>query len=144
MGSSTFVTVGYFEYHYYCTDRWMSADEGSSAGDVVCCYLRYLTSTDPLRIQPWSQDRRNQSKSNREQFWRKKSRESRQNLCVARSPKSVICTSIWAAVPLLLLISLIPLRHRWRIYCCTLRTNQLVGTNTLLYRLYTTTFKHLL
>ena len=25
----------------------------------------YLISTDPLRIQPWSQDRRNQTKSNR-------------------------------------------------------------------------------
>ena len=25
----------------------------------------YLTLTDPLRIQPWSQDRRNQTKSNR-------------------------------------------------------------------------------
>ena len=30
---------------------------------VVCCFL---TLTDPLRIQPWSQDRRNQTKSNRE------------------------------------------------------------------------------
>ena len=38
----------------------------------------YLTLTDPLRIQLWSQDRRNQTKSNREQFRRKKSRESRQ------------------------------------------------------------------
>ena len=26
----------------------------------------YLTLTNPLRIQPWSQDRRNQTKSNRE------------------------------------------------------------------------------
>ena len=26
--------------------------------------LVYLTLTDPLRIQPWSQDRRNQTKSN--------------------------------------------------------------------------------
>ena len=31
----------------------------------------YLTLFDPLRIQPWSQDRRNQIKSNREQFRRK-------------------------------------------------------------------------
>ena len=30
---------------------------------VVCCFL---TLTDQLRIQPWSQDRRNQTKSNRE------------------------------------------------------------------------------
>ena len=28
---------------------------------VVCCC--FLTLTDPLRIQPWSQDRRNQTKS---------------------------------------------------------------------------------
>ena len=31
---------------------------------VVVAYLTLLT--DPLRIQPWSQDRRNQTKSNRE------------------------------------------------------------------------------
>ena len=31
---------------------------------VMCCC--FLTLTDPLRIQPWSQDRRNQTKSNRE------------------------------------------------------------------------------
>ena len=32
--------------------------------------------TDPLRIQPWSQDRRNQTRSNREHFRRKESRET--------------------------------------------------------------------
>ena len=31
-----------------------------------CCSCCFLTLTDPLRIQPWSQDRRNQTKSNRE------------------------------------------------------------------------------
>ena len=47
------------------------------AGVVMIAYRRYcivvvvvvvvfLTLTDPLRIQPWSQDRRNQTKSNRE------------------------------------------------------------------------------
>ena len=36
----------------------------------------YLTLTDPLRIQPWSQDRRNQTKSNRKRS--EISRESRQ------------------------------------------------------------------
>ena len=36
----------------------------------------FLTLTDPLRIQPWSQDRRNQTKSNRES---EVGRESRQN-----------------------------------------------------------------
>ena len=34
-------------------------------------------------------------------------------------------------------VFLIPLRHRWRILFCTLRTRQLVGT-VLLYGLYTT------
>ena len=39
-------------------------------------FVVYLTLlTDPLRIQPWSQDRRNQTKSNRES---EISRESRQ------------------------------------------------------------------
>ena len=37
------------------------------AGDVqrrrCCCCCCFLTLTDPLRIQPWSQDRRNQTKS---------------------------------------------------------------------------------
>ena len=33
-------------------------------GDVCCCCCCcFLTLTDPLRIQPWSQDRRNQTKS---------------------------------------------------------------------------------
>ena len=36
----------------------------SFCGCCCCCY--FLTLTDPLRIQPWSQDRRNQTKSNRE------------------------------------------------------------------------------
>ena len=34
------------------------------ARESCCCC--FLTLTDPLRIQPWSQDRRNQTKSNRE------------------------------------------------------------------------------
>ena len=38
-------------------------EEGSVNGVVVVAV--YLTLTDPLRIQPWSQDRRNQTKSNR-------------------------------------------------------------------------------
>ena len=33
---------------------------------VVVVAVVYLTLTDPLRIQPWSQDRRNQTKPNRE------------------------------------------------------------------------------
>ena len=41
---------------------------------VVVVVVVFLTLTDPLRIQPWSQDRRNQTKSNRES---EISRESR-------------------------------------------------------------------
>ena len=41
---------------------------------VVVVVVVYLILTDPLRIQPWSQDRRNQTKSNRKS---EKSRESR-------------------------------------------------------------------
>ena len=39
-----------------------------------CCFL---TLTDPLRIQPWSQDRRNQTKSNRESEMSMESRQKR-------------------------------------------------------------------
>ena len=35
----------------------------------------YLTLTDSLRIQPWSQERRNQTKSNRESEIRRESRQ---------------------------------------------------------------------
>ena len=31
--------------------------------NLRCCCCCFLTLTDPLRIQPWSQDRRNQTKS---------------------------------------------------------------------------------
>ena len=37
----------------------------------------YLTLTDPLRIQPWSQDRRNQTKSNRKSEISRGSRQKR-------------------------------------------------------------------
>ena len=39
-----------------------------------CCFL---TLTDPLRIQPWSQDIRNQTKSNRESEMSMESRQKR-------------------------------------------------------------------
>ena len=35
-------------------------------GEFLVFVVVYLTFTDPLRIQPWSQDRRNQTKSNQE------------------------------------------------------------------------------
>ena len=43
----------------------------------VVVIVVFLTLTDPLRIQPWSQDRRNQTKSNRKS---EVSRESRQKI----------------------------------------------------------------
>ena len=47
---------------------------------VVCCFL---TLTDPLRIQPWSQDRRNQTKSNRESEMSMESRQKKDGQEVA-------------------------------------------------------------
>ena len=45
-----------------------STDGKATVCFVVCCLLIvvYLALTDPLRIQPWSQDGRNQTKSNPE------------------------------------------------------------------------------
>ena len=42
-----------------------------------CCCCCFLTLTDPLRIQLWSQNRRNQTKSNRESEMSMKSRQKR-------------------------------------------------------------------
>ena len=44
---------------------------------VVDVVVVFLTSTDPLRIQPWSQDRRFQTKSNRESEISRESRQKR-------------------------------------------------------------------
>ena len=43
----------------------------------------YLTLTDPLRIQPWSRGRRNQTKSNRESEVSRESRQKRTDKKVA-------------------------------------------------------------
>ena len=48
-----------------------------------CCCCCFLTLTDPLRIQPWSQDRRNQTKSNRESEISMESRQKRTDKEVA-------------------------------------------------------------
>ena len=48
---------------------------------VVVVYLTLLT--DPLRIQPWSQDRRNQTKSNRKSEISRESRQKRTDKNVA-------------------------------------------------------------
>ena len=53
---------------------------------VSCClllFVAFLTLTDPLRIQPWSQDRRNQTKSNRETEISRESRQKRTDKKVA-------------------------------------------------------------
>ena len=47
------------------------------AGSVQLLFVVYLTLTDPLRIQPWSQDRRNQTKSNRNSEISRESRQKR-------------------------------------------------------------------
>ena len=51
-----------------------TTDRRSVVVVVVCCFLTF---TDPLRIQPWSQDRRNQTKSNRESEMSMESRQKR-------------------------------------------------------------------
>ena len=53
---------------------------------VVCCskFVVYLTLTDPLRIQPWSQYRRNQTKSNpKSEIISRESRQKRTDKKVA-------------------------------------------------------------
>ena len=50
---------------------------------VVVVVVVFLTLTDPLRIQPWSQDRRNQTKSNRESEISRESRQKRTDKKVA-------------------------------------------------------------
>ena len=46
-------------------------------------FVIYLTLTDLLRIQPWSQDRRNQTKSNRESEISRESRHKRMDKNIA-------------------------------------------------------------
>ena len=50
---------------------------------VVVVVVVYLTLTDPLRIQPWSQDRRNQTRSNRKSEISRESRQKRTDKKVA-------------------------------------------------------------
>ena len=50
---------------------------------VVVVVVVCLTLTDPLRIQPWSQDRRNQTKSNRKSEISRESRQKRTDKKVA-------------------------------------------------------------
>ena len=68
-GLSTVVTPAgasltmYREIRSYANSIW---DDNNNNRGLGCCCCCFLTLTDPLRIQPWSQDRRNQTKSNRE------------------------------------------------------------------------------
>ena len=50
---------------------------------VSCCCCCFLTLTGPVRIQPWSQDRRSQTKSNRESEISMESRQKRTDKQVA-------------------------------------------------------------
>ena len=61
----------------------LSRTEGSSLHVVVVVVVVYLTLTDPLRIQSWSQDRPNQTKSNRESEINRESRQKRTDTKVA-------------------------------------------------------------
>ena len=55
----------------------------SLATVVVVVVVVFLTLIDPLRIQPWSQDRRNQTKSNRESEMSMESRQKKDGQEVA-------------------------------------------------------------
>ena len=50
---------------------------------ILAVVVVYLTLTDPLRIQPWSQDRRSQTKSNRKSEISRESRQKRTDKKVA-------------------------------------------------------------
>ena len=52
---------------------------------LVVVVVVFLTLTDPLRIQPWSQDRRNQTKSNRESEISRESSQQR-TVVIATNP----------------------------------------------------------
>ena len=50
---------------------------------LLLLFVVYLTLTDPLRIQPWSQDRQNQTKSNRKSEVSRESKQKRTDKNVA-------------------------------------------------------------
>ena len=56
----------------------------------IFLFVVFLTLTDPLRIQPWSQDRRNQTKSNRESEISGESRQKRTDKKVASKCRAKI------------------------------------------------------
>ena len=71
----------YFEHINTLAHHILRKDTGLHIAQGCCCC--FLTLTDPLRIQPWSQDRRNQTKSNRESEISMESRQKRTDKEVA-------------------------------------------------------------
>ena len=65
----------------HCADPSLPLHLDQGRGSCCCCC--FLTLTDPLRIQPWSQDRRNQTKSNRESEMSMESRQKKDGQEVA-------------------------------------------------------------
>ena len=63
--------------------HWYSKRGSITLITKTCDVVVFLTLTDPLRIQPWSQDRRNQTKSNRESEISRESRHKRTDKKVA-------------------------------------------------------------
>ena len=66
-----------------CTQRDFPAACIRGKKRLVCLFVIFLTLTDPLRIQPWSQDRRNQTKSNRKSEISRESRQKRTDKKIA-------------------------------------------------------------
>ena len=70
--------------HYWYEVGMLKVPAGTNTVNCYCCCCCcFLTLTDPLRIQPWSQDRRNQTKSNRESEISMESRQKRTDKEVA-------------------------------------------------------------
>ena len=76
---SMYVCIYVCIYMYLCMFVFMYV----SMYLCVVVVVVFLTLTDPLRIQPWSQDRRNQTKSNRESQISMESRPKRTDKKVA-------------------------------------------------------------
>ena len=72
----TLLLISSYMYVHICTAAFV-------VYDVLLLFVVFLTLTDPLRIQPWSQDRRNQTKSNRESEISRESKQKRTDKKVA-------------------------------------------------------------
>ena len=67
----------------YALRRYFDIEPSSPEQLLFVVVVVFLTLTDPLRIQLWSQDRRNQTKSNRESEVSRESRRKRTDKKVA-------------------------------------------------------------